>query len=118
MLFPLRTCCSTPALIKAQVDAASGNVSHVGDFLVLSKTLGSGAFSRVHLAFSTKVHSRASPMGYLPAEETHDEHLPYSRSRNMPARRCCAGRLLVISFRSSSGRSKCSSQPRMYGLPP
>ncbi|GAA5963458.1 hypothetical protein JCM8115_001236 [Rhodotorula mucilaginosa] len=44
----------TPALIKAQVDAASGNVSHVGDFLVLSKTLGSGAFSRVHLAFSTK----------------------------------------------------------------
>ena len=60
----------TPALIKAQVDAASGDVSHVGDFLVLSKTLGSGAFSRVHLAFSTKVHSRAPPMGYLPAE-TH-----------------------------------------------
>ncbi|GAA5870992.1 hypothetical protein JCM3774_003497 [Rhodotorula dairenensis] len=29
-------------------------VCQVGDFLVLSKTLGSGAFSRVHLAFSKK----------------------------------------------------------------
>lgn len=105
-LFRIAGCCfryehvaPAPALIKAQVDSASGDVSHVKDFLVLSKTLGSGAFSRVHLAFSTKVRSRASARGNLSAEETRAQHLLYSRSRSTPARRCCAGRLLEISFR-------------------
>ncbi|GAA5991952.1 hypothetical protein JCM10908_002287 [Rhodotorula pacifica] len=44
---------------QARQQAGCGAAAfYVGDFLVLSKTLGSGAFSRVHLAISTKSHTQ------------------------------------------------------------
>lgn len=90
----------------------------VGDFLVLTKTLGSGAFSRVHLAFSTKVRPRSAPRSPLRCSHgssplTPSEAQTRSHSRNTRARKCSVGNTLAISSRWCSGKWKCSSRPRM-----